>query len=63
MPLTWSGRAWSDFHRIPGGGLSQHWMLEGKTWQVVGLASADLEASTDREKPQDCLKSDQHSDQ
>ena len=61
MPLTCCGRAWSDFHRIPGSGLSQHWMPEGKTWQVVGLASADLEASTDREKPQDCLKIDQHS--
>lgn len=52
-----------DSQRNPGGGLSPQWTLEGETWQVLGSASADLEAGPDRKKPQDCLKRDQHGNQ
>ena len=62
MALTCWGRAWSDSQSFPGGGLSQRWTLKGKTWQMVGSAFADVKASIDRGKPQDCLKSDQHGD-
>lgn len=61
MSLTFCRRAGSDSHKVLGSELLQHRMAwEGNL--VGGSVLAASEVSSDREKSQDCLTGNKHSD-